>query len=999
MTEFEGVVTSTFSSYGIIDDDIYFNYDDVIGEIPDKGCKVRGVKILKGDNAYNATSVQIAEGMSLERTEVSGQLNKISGEYGYVTGYGSTQQDDKTVPIKLEHCSPRPEEGDLLNVQTEEINGVLIGKSVSHTRKRRFTSYVLRVSPTVCELEENMYFKRSICVNGYKPQPNDVVCGVAVECFYKTMITTYSWRAVEIKPTSATVRGLNEPLLLYRLPKFCLSSVARECERGHRDDVISCTPHGLRIGHLNPGDTAQFVFTFRNNSSRVLFELRRISVSDISGIKCEVPLPILLHPLTTSEIELSFINTDIGQHTTTLIFSFFVNNKEFKICRRIHINVIPPRSKECLRARPEEPFMEGCQIIPGLRPTRKNPRFYPRHFPVYTIPDDIQSTSEDRVLAEELKKKNYKIIMHKLLYMEEKYVEEEMKNYSIFNTSLMKRGRFLVLKVPNLVESKLNILIGHRVVLEYENNAVKYEGYIHKIDDSTDEVMLGFDESFHNSYGAETVNIHFSHSRTSFIRCHVAVDHIFQVQAESILFPETVNVRPPHFNVPRLNLFNKSLNKEQVSAVKHIIEAKARPVPYLLFGPPGTGKTVTIVEAILQIYEMQDDCRILVAAPSNSACDLIAQRLLQQSTQLDVVRLNSMSRYTETLPEELQRISMPADEVKEAALKRIIVATCITAGNLYKLDLRKSHFTHVFIDEAGQAIEPEVLLPIVLSTGPGTQAVLAGDPYQLGPVIKNPQCEDLGLAVSLLERYMDLDIYERKEQYKDHNYYDPIILTKLIRNYRSHPELLTVPSQMFYENELVPCAPSSLVDRVLNTGLSIPNPAVPFVFHGVVGEEMKENNNPSLYNPTEIVQVLTYIRLFIKAGFSSSEIGVITPYRKQAEKTRMMIQSLSDVDFRLIKVASVEDFQGQERPIIIISTVRSNNSLPSEKVRLLGFLQNPKRFNVAVTRAQAMLVVIGNPDVLKHDEQWGALLEYALDRNCYVGCQYECVENGGISGG
>ena len=236
------------------------------------------------------------------------------------------------------------------------------------------------------------------------------------------------------------------------------------------------------------------------------------------------------------------------------------------------------------------------------------------------------------------------------------------------------------------------------------------------------------------------------------------------------------------------------------------------------------------------------------------------------------------------------------------------------------------------MDEAGQAIEAEVILPIALSTGPGTQAVLAGDPFQLGPVIRNPQCEVLGLQVSFLERLMDLNIYERKEQFKENNYFDPILLTKLLRNYRSHTDLLVVPSLLFYENELIDCAPKSLVNRAIeNVNITLPNPKVPLIFHGVVGEEMKEHNNPSTYNPTEIVQVLTYIKMFTKAGFPSSDIGVITPYRKQVEKTRMMLQSIKDTDSRDIKISSVEDFQGQERPVIIITTVRSNNSLPSEK--------------------------------------------------------------------
>ena len=263
--------------------------------------------------------------------------------------------------------------------------------------------------------------------------------------------------------------------------------------------------------------------------------------------------------------------------------------------------------------------------------------------------------------------------------------------------------------------------------------------------------------------------------------------------------------------------------------------------------------------------------------------------------------------------------------------------------------------------------------------------------FQLGPVIKNPQCEKLGLQISLLERLMDLNIYERNEQFPDNNNYDPILLTKLVRNYRSHPTLLTIPSRLFYNNELVPSAPAALVDRALTGAVKLPNQDIPFIFHGIRGEEMRETNNPSLYNPTEILQVLSYLKQFTKELFTPEDIGVITPYKKQAEKTRMMIQSVKDLGSRDIKVASVEDFQGQERPVIIISTVRSNNALPTDRRRLLGFLQNPKRFNVAITRAQALLVVVGNPDVLKYDEHWGALLMHAKVNGCYVGCEFDSV--------
>eukprot|EP00794_Sanderia_malayensis_P005862 gene5862-6555_t len=160
------------------------------------------------------------------------------------------------------------------------------------------------------------------------------------------------------------------------------------------------------------------------------------------------------------------------------------------------------------------------------------------------------------------------------------------------------------------------------------------------------------------------------------------------------------------------------------------------------------------------------------------------------------------------------------------------------------------------------------------------------------------------------------------------------------------------------------------------------------------GEDVREGNSPSWFNPTEAVQVLKYVQLVMGFGadkLTFDDIGIITPYRKQVEKIRMLLEKVSMSD---IKVGSVEEFQGQERQVIIISTVRSNESYISfDERHTLGFLSNPKRFNVAVTRSQSLLIVCGNPRILSLDPYWCSLIQYCVAHSSFVGCDLPSLDN------
>ena len=169
---------------------------------------------------------------------------------------------------------------------------------------------------------------------------------------------------------------------------------------------------------------------------------------------------------------------------------------------------------------------------------------------------------------------------------------------------------------------------------------------------------------------------------------------------------------------------------------------------------------------------------------------------------------------------------------------------------------------------------------------------------------------------------------------------------------------------MFYANELQPCADPALVDTCLNfPGLTEAGQGTcPILFHGVEGQDSREAGSPSFFNPEEIFRVVDYVRKLREHGIDEDDIGVITPYRRQVEKLKWRLGERGMGD---TKVATTEEYQGQERRVIILSTVRSNPEYVSlDQKHRLGFLADSKRFNVAITRAQALLIVIGNPHIL-----------------------------------
>ena len=257
-----------------------------------------------------------------------------------------------------------------------------------------------------------------------------------------------------------------------------------------------------------------------------------------------------------------------------------------------------------------------------------------------------------------------------------------------------------------------------------------------------------------------------------------------------LLFPDTIHLqgasRVALDKIVEIRPFYRPLreDEEQMETVAAITNQKPGSVPFVVFGPyvlkittadllltlficrPGTGKTVTIVEAMRQLIDQDPNVRILACAPNNSAADNIARKLLDLGPT-QVFRLNALSRKVDEVSKNLQDISninsnrifsMP--DVEQLSKYRVVVSTCLSGGVPSGLGLKKGHFTHIFIDEAGQGKEPEVILPIKSNAGPNTNVILAGDNRQLGPVINSPLASTLGLKLSYLDRIMQRNIYD-----------------------------------------------------------------------------------------------------------------------------------------------------------------------------------------------------------------------------------------------
>ena len=463
--------------------------------------------------------------------------------------------------------------------------------------------------------------------------------------------------------------------------------------------------------------------------------------------------------------------------------------------------------------------------------------------------------------------------------------------------------------------------------------------------------------------------------------------------------PATFHPDVPAPTIPRLN-------DSQQRAVGAILAANELAIVH---GPPGTGKTTTLVAAITALVR-QDHQQILVVAPSNAAVDLLSEKLHEQG--LNVLRVGNPSRVSERLTaltldhkmaehsliRETKKLKKQAGEYKNMAHKykrsfgkaerdqrkvlleeahrimkevanteqyiiddlvgraQVITATLVGANNY---TIRDRRYQTVVIDEAGQALEPACWIPILKAQ----KVVLAGDHYQLSPTIKSAEAARNGLNTTLLETCMGL-------------HSEAVCL--LDEQYRMHEHIMGYSAQVFYGNQLR--AHASVASHALFPGDS----ALVFIDTAGCGFEEKLEGTSST-NPDEAALVINHLTqlvarltpFYTPADFPS--IAVISPYRQQLVVLNELLSHAPDLaPYRsAISVNTIDSFQGQERDIVYISMTRSNDQAA------IGFLADIRRMNVAMTRARKKLVVVGDSATLASHPFYADFVAYAERLNAY----------------
>ncbi len=429
-------------------------------------------------------------------------------------------------------------------------------------------------------------------------------------------------------------------------------------------------------------------------------------------------------------------------------------------------------------------------------------------------------------------------------------------------------------------------------------------------------------------------------------------------------------------NTVTLHFSNKNLNESQQQAVAAITKSENITIVH---GPPGTGKTTTLVEAILQLTKAKQ--KVLVSAPSNTAVDNIAKGLIAAGVAL--LRVGNTNKVDETIflhtPEgklanskqqkEIKQLKIRAEEFRKMALKykrifgreareqrnllfkevknirteikklqayneeKLFAEASVIAGTpvgLYDAGINKFTFHTLVIDEAGQCIEPLAWCIFPLAQ----KIVLAGDHWQLPPTVLSNEAVRLGLNKSILEVSITTvpDIYLLNTQYR---------MRKAIAGFSSH----------YFYNDL------------LQTAAHLSDNGVHISFIDTAGSGYNEvygSDGSSLQNEGEllIIQKLLETKTIdpLKAAF-------ISPYSGQVAAAKEVLP-------KEMRISTIDSFQGQEKEIIILSLVRSNDE------GNIGFLKDYRRMNVAITRAKEQLFVIGDSATIGGDAFYHSFLTY-----------------------
>ena len=534
----------------------------------------------------------------------------------------------------------------------------------------------------------------------------------------------------------------------------------------------------------------------------------------------------------------------------------------------------------------------------------------------------------------------------------------------------------------------------------------------------------------------EPIGVQLSFDETSYKLMFEALDRVMKAKNNRLAY-----LRDLFYSHQKAGRFSFApmkfpwLNPTQERAVNEVLWAKDVAIVH---GPPGTGKTTTLVEAINET--LMRESQVLVCAQSNMAVDWISEKLVDRG--INVLRIGNPTRVndkmlgftyerrfeshpdypqlwairkairelrknrkkgSENYHQKMDRLKSRAAEIEIRINSELFgearVIACTLVGSAHRL-LEGMKFGTLFIDEAAQALEAACWIPMKRAS----RVILAGDHCQLPPTVKSIAALRAGLGKTLMER-----IAENK----------PEVVTLLKIQYRMNDEIMRFSSDWFYGGK-VESAPQIKYRSVLDydhpiTWIDTSNEENQITIEGEDAPEDSSSNSSSAsssnssstsaanqnsdlnfkeqfvgesfgrINKAEAeLTLLTLAEYFTKIGkqrvlSESIDVGIISPYRAQVQYLKKLIKKYEFFKpyRRLISVNTVDGFQGQERDVILISLVRSNDE------GQIGFLKDLRRMNVAMTRARMKLIILGNKDTMTKHPFYKKLWEYveAINNN------------------
>ena len=601
---------------------------------------------------------------------------------------------------------------------------------------------------------------------------------------------------------------------------------------------------------------------------------------------------------------------------------------------------------------------------------------------------------------------DYLDIFEPLISAEEEYdrkLKETQKKTNI-NTKFYQSGKKIIAKFPYPREdNEIKLVPGDELKITDPKSGRNYRGFVIDIEI---EDIIHLELDMHKSSNKNSLSndieslqdgnftIEFVWKGTSFKRMLDGL-YIFVNEESSVsnyiyskILGHTVDEKKFSYNIPKdLSVIGlPQLNYFQTLGIK---KALITPL-FLIQGPPGTGKTVTSAAIVYHLVNLKVG-KVLVCAPSNIAADQLSEKI--EKIGLNVIRVCAKSR--ESISSRVEHLSLhnqlkklsnkkeykrlfafmkkkeeegnvltnkeheiykklktkAEDEIIQGAT--VVVTTCISS---FDKRLDNFRFPIVLIDEATQACESECILPLLRGA---KHAILVGDHCQLGPVVLCKNAAKAGLKISLFERLVKLKIKPHMLQVQ----------------YRMHPKLSEFPSNTFYDGNLQNGV--SADERFhFNVNFPWPNNNKPTFFYHIVGTEEFSASGTSYINRQEADMIGLIVKTFMKCTVKAEQIGIITPY--EGQRCYIVSHISKNIGITEIEVASVDSFQGREKDYIILSCVRSNDH------NGIGFLDDPRRLNVALTRARYGLVIVGNAMALAKHQLWSNLLYHYKEMGLLV---------------